>query len=112
MPQSALFILFDLIIESPIDFRTKKRLSYLQILVAYFNRLANTTAQELVGSVPSEFFQIATTFVQEMEQNCTGCLPHDSSSIQDLTRESKSPQSESGQHEIMADEMFDFQVGR
>lgn len=66
MPQSALFILFDLIIDSPTHPETKKILSYLQILVAFFVRLGYATGRESFGSVPSEFLQMATKFVDEM----------------------------------------------
>lgn len=112
MPQSALFILFDVIVESPTDPGTKKSLSHLQILVAYFARLAYATGNELIGSVPSEFFQMATKFVQEVNENGTGCVPHNSSAIHDLAREYQAAQSGIELQETVADDMFGFQVER
>lgn len=112
MPQSALFILFDVIVESPTDSRTKKSLSYLQILVGYFARLAYATGKELMGSMPCEFFQMAAKFVQEVNENDTGCVSHNSSAIHDLSREYQAAQPGIELQGTVAEDILGFQVWR
>lgn len=110
MPQSALFILFDAIIEYSNHVETKNNLSYLQILVAYFARLAHATGIDLFISVPGEFFQIATNFVQEMEANSTSFLPHNPITLEDFAREDEAqPHGTEGQ-QIFRNDRFGFQA--
>ena len=66
MPQSASFLLFDFVIEHPSHPETKKNLSYMQIVVSYFMRLQYATENSAYGTIPTEFFQIAANFVEDM----------------------------------------------
>lgn len=66
MPQSALFLLFDFVIEYPGHPETKKNLSYMQIVASYFVRLQYSTNIGVYGTIPSEFFQIAAKFIEDM----------------------------------------------
>lgn len=64
MPQAALFVLFDFIIENPCHEETKKNLSYMQIATSYFMRLQYVTGNMAFGTISTQFLQIATKFVE------------------------------------------------
>ncbi|CZR44008.1 uncharacterized protein FPRO_13816 [Fusarium proliferatum ET1] len=64
MPQAALFILFDFIIENSCHEETKNNLSYMQIATSYFMRLQYVTGNMVFGTVVTQFLQIATKFVE------------------------------------------------
>ncbi|KAG4268331.1 hypothetical protein FPRO04_14799, partial [Fusarium proliferatum] len=66
MPQSALFLLFDFAIEHPSHPETRKNLSYMQMVASYFTRLQYLTKNGAYGTIPTEFFQIAARFVEDM----------------------------------------------
>ncbi|KAI3572434.1 hypothetical protein IWW34DRAFT_891967 [Fusarium oxysporum f. sp. albedinis] len=66
MPQSALFLLFDFIIEHPLDSEARHNLSYIQLAASYFTRLQFATKNDIDGTIPAEFLQIATKFVEDM----------------------------------------------
>ncbi|TXC02729.1 hypothetical protein FocTR4_00014832 [Fusarium oxysporum f. sp. cubense] len=65
MPQAALFVLFDFIIEHPCHDETRKDLSYMQIATSYFMRLQYATGNKAFGTIPTQFLQIATSFVED-----------------------------------------------
>lgn len=66
MPQSASFLLFDFVIEHPRHPETKKNLSYMQMVASYFMRLQYATENGAYGTIPTEFFQIAAKFVEDI----------------------------------------------
>ncbi|EXA34103.1 hypothetical protein FOVG_14956 [Fusarium oxysporum f. sp. pisi HDV247] len=71
MPQAALFVLFDFIIEYPCHEETRKNLSYMQIATAYFMRLQYITGNMVFGTILTQFLQIATKF---MEGTCISSI--------------------------------------
>ncbi|RKK21210.1 hypothetical protein BFJ67_g17402 [Fusarium oxysporum f. sp. cepae] len=66
MPQSALFLLFDFIIENPCHEETQKDLSYMQIIASYFMRLQYATQDDADSTLSTEFYQIASKFVENV----------------------------------------------
>ncbi|EXA30695.1 hypothetical protein FOVG_17960 [Fusarium oxysporum f. sp. pisi HDV247] len=66
MPQTALLLLFDFVIEHPLHPETRQNLSYLQMVASYFTRLQYATENDVYGTIPTEFLQIAAKFVEDM----------------------------------------------
>jgi hypothetical protein len=66
MPQSASFVLFDFILEHPSHPETKKNLAYMQKAASYFMRLQYATDNDAFGTIPTEFYQIAAKFVEDI----------------------------------------------
>ncbi|KAG5754938.1 hypothetical protein H9Q70_002439 [Fusarium xylarioides] len=64
MPQAALFVLFDFIIENPSHSETRKNLSYMQIATSYFMRLQYATGNMVFGTILTQFLEIATKFLE------------------------------------------------
>ncbi|WJG37040.1 uncharacterized protein FOBCDRAFT_253746 [Fusarium oxysporum Fo47] len=71
MPQAALFVLFDFVIEHPCHEETRKNLLYMQIATSYFMRLQCVTGNTVFGTILAQFLQIATRFV---ECTCTSSI--------------------------------------
>ena len=68
MPQSALFVLFDFVIENPSHPETEKNLAYLKLLEAFFVRMGDGSGNKLYGSISGDFVEIANTLVNEVEE--------------------------------------------
>ncbi|KAG4254691.1 hypothetical protein FPRO03_14174 [Fusarium proliferatum] len=66
IPQSALFLLFDFIIENPCHEETQKDLSYMQMVASYFMRLQYATPDDADSALSTEFYQIASKFVEDV----------------------------------------------
>ena len=83
MPQSALFVLFDFVVEYPVHEETKNNLAYLQLVVSYFMRVAIATKERLYDSVSTEFWQIATSFVEDVRNGAIIPQPNVNVTMQD-----------------------------
>lgn len=66
MPLSALFILFDFIVQSPHHADTRANLTLMDIVSGHFSQLEHVSAGSLPGNHLSEFAHIARRYVQEM----------------------------------------------
>lgn len=66
MPLSALFILFDFIIQNPHHADTRANLTLLDIASGHFSQLEHVSAGALPGNYLSEFAHIARRYVQEL----------------------------------------------
>lgn len=108
MPLFARFILFDVIVESPADLQMKKNVSSLQVIVAYFARLAYATGNEANFTVPNEFCQITAKPFQEMENGGSTCM--NQTGLSDFIQEFQmSWQGTEGEH-MHTCEPFDLQI--
>jgi hypothetical protein len=67
MPLSALFILFDFVVQNPTHPETKSNLSLLGIAAGYFCRLEYASGGSLPSSLLSDFTHIARQYVQDSE---------------------------------------------
>lgn len=66
MPLSALFILFDFIVQNPHHADTRANLTLLDIASGHFSQLEHVSAGVLPGNHLSEFAHIARRYVQEL----------------------------------------------
>lgn len=66
MPLSALFILFDFIVQSPHHADTRANLTLMDIVSGHFSQLEHVSAGSLPGNHLSEFAHIARRYVQEL----------------------------------------------
>ncbi|KAG4253852.1 hypothetical protein FPRO03_14223 [Fusarium proliferatum] len=66
MPQSALFLLFDFIIENPYHEETQKDLSYMQMVASYFMRFQYATKDNADSTLSTELYQIASKFLEDV----------------------------------------------
>ncbi|KAJ0103941.1 hypothetical protein J7T55_010958 [Diaporthe amygdali] len=66
MPLSALFILFDFIVQNPYHADTRANLTLLDIVSGHFSQLEHVSAGALPGNHLSEFAHIARRYVQEL----------------------------------------------
>jgi hypothetical protein len=66
MPLSALFILFDFIVQNPHHAETRSNLTLLDIASGHFSQLEHVSGGSLPGNHLSEFAHIARRYVQEL----------------------------------------------
>lgn len=66
MPLSAIFILFDFIVQSPHHADTRANLTLMDIVSGHFSQLEHVSAGSLPGNHLSEFAHIARRYVQEL----------------------------------------------
>lgn len=66
MPLSALFILFDSIVQNPYSVDTRVKLTLLDIVSGHFSQLEHVSAGSLPGNHLSEFAHIARRYIQEL----------------------------------------------
>jgi len=83
MPQAALFVLFDSIVDYPVHEETKNNLAYMQLVVSYFMRVAIATKERLYDTVSTEFWQIATSFVEDVRNGAIIPQPNVNLTMQD-----------------------------
>lgn len=69
MPMSALFILFDFVMQNPSHEETRDNMALLDVATGYFSHLEYTSKGVLPGSVFSEFSQIAREFCRQAQLN-------------------------------------------
>lgn len=62
MPMSGLFILFDFVMNNPLDEETRDNMTLLDVVTGYFSHLEYISKGALPGSIFSEFTQIAREF--------------------------------------------------
>lgn len=66
MPLSALFILFDFVVQNPHHAETRANLTLLDIVSGHFSQLEHVSAGSLPGNYLSESAHIARRYVQEL----------------------------------------------
>lgn len=66
MPLSALFILFDFVVQNPHHADTRANLTLMDIVSGHFSQLEHVSAGSLPGNYLSEFAHIARRYVQEL----------------------------------------------
>lgn len=66
MPLSALFVLFDFIVQNPYHADTRANLTLLDIASGHFSQLEHVSAGSLPGNHLSEYAHIARRYVQEL----------------------------------------------
>lgn len=66
MPLSALFILFDFVVQNPQHADTRANLTLLDIVSGHFSQLEHVSGGALPGNYLSEFAHIARRYVQEL----------------------------------------------
>lgn len=66
VPLTALFVLFDLVIENPTHPETSSNLALLDIGSGHFSRIEYASQGALPGSIVSEFAHIARSYVREI----------------------------------------------
>lgn len=75
MPLSALFILFDSIVQSPYNVDTRAKLTLLDIVSGHFSQLEHVSAGSLPGNHLSEFAHIARRYIQELPAQVPAASP-------------------------------------
>lgn len=81
MPLSALFILFDAIVQNPSHQDTRANLTLLDIASGHFSQLEHVSAGALPGNHLSEFAHIARRYVQELPPSRSAAGPGTGRSI-------------------------------
>lgn len=76
MPLSALFILFDFVIQNPHHADTRANLTLLDIASGHFSQLEHVSAGALPGNYLSEFAHIARRYVQEWSKPAPATGPN------------------------------------
>lgn len=66
----AMFVLFDFVVHNPTHIETRRNLSYLDIVAAYFSRLELASHGQVKGSVIAEFALVARQCVQNYTKPC------------------------------------------
>lgn len=71
LPLSAMFVLFDMVIQKPTHPETQTNLALLDTVAGYFSRFDYATGGSIPSSLFSGFAHIANQFVRDQWQNTT-----------------------------------------